>query len=298
MSETPTIFCLMGPTASGKTDLAIDLLKHLPCEIISVDSAMVYREMNIGTSKPSPDILKETPHRLIDICDPSEIYSAGNFRDDALREINNIISYGKIPLLVGGTMLYFHALQNELANLPKAQPEIREKILQEAEKNGWEYLHERLKKIDDPQRLQRALEVYEITGKSLTDLIEESSNQKLPFRFINFALIPNDRNKLNEVIANRFDKMLKQGLIEEVEKLFYRGDLHIDLPSIRAVGYRQVWEYLSGNIDKELMREKAIIATRQLAKRQMTWLRSWKNLITLESQNKNNIERILKDLKS
>jgi tRNA dimethylallyltransferase len=300
----PTMICLMGPTASGKTDLAIKLIQHLPCEIISVDSAMIYRGMDIGTAKPSADILKEAPHRLLDIRDPSEKYSAGDFREDALQEINQIISAGKIPLLVGGTMLYFHTLQNGLAALPKADPEIREMISQKAQTQGWMFLHEELKKIDpvaaqrihpnDPQRLQRALEVYEATGKTLTQLIEESSRTDLPFQFLNFALVPNDKNTFHETIKKRFEIMLKQGFIEEVEKLFHREDLSADLPSIRSVGYRQIWEYLSGEINLETMKEKGIAATRQLAKRQMTWLRSWKSDLRLfEMENKNKLNEIL-----
>jgi len=302
----PTVICLMGPTASGKTDLAVKLVQHLPCDIISVDSAMVYRGMDIGTAKPTADILKIAPHRLLDICDPAESYSAGQFRADALREINSIIQYNRIPLLVGGTMLYFHALQNGLADLPGANPEIREKINQEAQLHGWQKLHERLQKIDpiaaerihpnDPQRLQRALEIYEITGKSLTALIAEEAIQKLPYQIINIAIAPADRQLLHERITNRFNKMLAQGFIAEVEELYQRGDLHPDLPSIRAVGYRQAWDYLSGKITFEEMRERAIIATRQLAKRQMTWLRSWENLQWINSEDNDYLAKLLNSL--
>lgn len=305
--KMPVVICLMGPTASGKTDLAVNLVQHLPCEIVSVDSVMIYRGMNIGTAKPTANILKDAPHRLLDIRDPCEKYSAGDFRQDALGEIHQIISAGKIPLLVGGTMLYFHTLQNGLATLPKANPEIREMILQKAQTQGWLFLHETLKKIDpiaasrihpnDPQRLQRALEVYEATGKTLTQLIDESSNQSHPFQFLNFALLPHDREVFHKTIENRFEIMLKSGFIEEVKKLFHREDLSADLPSIRSVGYRQIWEYLSGEANLETMKEKAIAATRQLAKRQMTWLRSWKSeMLLFRMENKNKLAEILESV--
>lgn len=285
----------MGPTASGKTDLAIELVQKYPCDIVSVDSAMIYREMDIGTAKPSADILKIAPHRLIDIRDPAEPYSAGDFRDDAIREIENILSSNRIPLLVGGTMLYFNALQNGIANLPKANPEIRAQLAHELEQLGLNYLHERLKKIDpvaaerihpnDPQRTLRMLEIHMITGKKPSDLFLELASQSLPYKFVNLAIAPKDRETLHKNIATRFKQMLKTGLIEEVEKLFKRGDLHPDLPSIRAVGYRQVWDYLANNLSYDEMQERAIIATRQLAKRQMTWLRSWENLQWVECEN-------------
>lgn len=294
-SNLPLIICLMGPTASGKTDLAVKIVQQLPCEIISVDSAMVYRGMDIGTAKPTPDILKIAPHRLLDICDPAESYSAGQFRADAVREINDIIQHKRIPLLVGGTMLYFHALQRGLADLPQANPQIREQINQEAQLHSWQKLHERLQKIDpiaaqrihpnDPQRLQRALEVYEITGKSLTTLLAEETKNKLPYHVINIAIATDDKKLLHNRIAERFNKMLQQGFIEEVEKLYRRGDLHPDLPSIRAVGYRQAWDYLDNKISFEEMQQCAIIATRQLAKRQMTWLKRWDNLQWLTSED-------------
>lgn len=301
----------MGPTASGKTDLAVELVKRLPVEIISVDSAMVYRGMDIGTAKPSVDILTIAPHRLLDICDPAEPYSAGQFRTDALREITDIIAQEKIPLLVGGTMLYFHILQQGIARLPIADPAIRQKILDEAQQYGWQALHERLQKIDpntaqrihpnDPQRLQRALEVYELTGKTLTEFFtnnnESSSNSDLSsnpkLSFTNIALMPKDRALLHKKIEQRFDKMLQQGFIAEVEVLFKRGDLNPDLPSMRSVGYRQAWDYLAGNINHEEMRERAIAATRQLAKRQMTWLRSWDHVHSFASEDENRLEKII-----
>jgi tRNA dimethylallyltransferase len=302
-----TIICLMGPTASGKTALAVELVQHLPCEIISVDSAMIYREMNIGTAKPSAEILKIAPHRLLNICDPAENYSAGQFRRDALREIEDIVARGKIPLLVGGTMLYFHVLQHGIAKLPPANQKIRQQILNDAEQYSWQTLHDRLQKIDpvaaqrihpnDPQRLQRALEVYELSGKTLTELQNGNTKDKLPYNVINIAIAPNDRHILHQKIAERFDDMLQKGFIAEVEKLFARGDLHPNLPSMRSVGYRQAWDYLAGKLTYEEMHARAIIATRQLAKRQLTWLRSWKDVYTIDSEDPNCLKKILTILK-
>lgn len=279
------IICLMGPTASGKTALAVELVQHLPCEIISVDSAMVYRGMDIGTAKPTADILAIAPHRLLDIRDPADSYSAGQFCADAKREIDAIFALKKIPLLVGGTMLYFHALQNGLATLPPADPAVRAKILQTAEIQGWTALHQQLQKIDpiaaqrihpnDPQRLQRALEVHAITGKTLTELCSNNADHLFGTNIINIALLPDDRLQLQVQIAARFQTMLQQGLLDEVQALYQRGDLVADLPAIRAVGYRQVWDYLDGKLSYAEMQERAIIATRQLAKRQLTWLRNW-----------------------
>lgn len=297
------IICLMGPTAAGKTDLAVELAQRFPCEIISVDSAMVYRGMDIGTAKPSADILKSAPHRLLDIRDPSEPYSAGQFRADALHEIANIIAQQRIPLLVGGTMLYFHVLQYGLAQLPRANAEIRNRILEEAERYGWQVLHERLQKIDpvaakrihphDPQRLQRALEVYELTGKTITALQQEQAAAALPYSVINIVVAPTDRAQLHEAIAQRFEQMLQQGLVAEVERLYHRGDLHPNLPSIRAVGYRQVWDYLAGHSRYDEMRQRGIIATRQLAKRQLTWLRSWEHTHWFASEDPQRFDQIM-----
>lgn len=293
----------MGPTACGKTELAVELVQRLPCEIISVDSAMVYRGMDIGTAKPGAEILKIAPHRLLDIRDPAENYSAGDFRKDALREINNVIANNRVPLLVGGTMLYFHALQRGIAELPTANPQIRNHITQEAEKHGWQLLHQRLAQIDpiaaqrihpnDPQRIQRALEIYELTGKTRTEWqTQDSSPQQLPYPVINIALIPADREKLQQKIAKRFQTMLEHGFIDEVEKLVQRGDLHSELPSMRAVGYRQVWEYLAGKLNYAEMQERSIIATRQLAKRQLTWLRGWEDLQIFASEDTNSFVKI------
>ncbi|MEZ5476585.1 MAG: tRNA (adenosine(37)-N6)-dimethylallyltransferase MiaA [Thiolinea sp.] len=283
----PAIF-LMGPTAGGKTDLAIALHEQLNAELISVDSALVYRDMSIGTAKPDAATLQRAPHRLIDFLDPAQSYSAADFRADALREMAEITASGRIPLLVGGTMLYFRALQYGLSQLPSADRQVRARLEAEAEQQGWQALHERLQGIDpeaarrihpnDPQRLQRALEVYELTGRSLTELQQAERQQACPYRLHKLALLPDDRRWLHERIEQRFDQMLAQGFLEEVQALYRRGDLNPAMPAVRAVGYRQAWAYLDGKIDYNLMRNRAIVATRQLAKRQMTWLRSEQDL--------------------
>ncbi|MET0012328.1 MAG: tRNA (adenosine(37)-N6)-dimethylallyltransferase MiaA [Sedimenticola sp.] len=282
--DLPLAIFLMGPTASGKTDLAIALTEHLPCDIISVDSALVYRGMDIGTAKPSAEELARAPHRLIDICDPSESYSAAQFREDALREMAEITAAGRIPLLVGGTMLYFRALQYGLSELPAANAAIRARLEQDAALHGWQGMHERLAAVDpaaasrihpnDPQRIQRALEVYEITGKSLTELQDRDGEQKLPYRLVKLVRAPREREVLHQRIADRFHKMLAQGFEEEVRGLLQQGSLVPDMPSMRSVGYRQMLKYLLGEWDRETMIEKGIVATRQLAKRQFTWLRA------------------------
>jgi tRNA dimethylallyltransferase len=280
----PPAILLMGPTASGKTDLAVGLVARLPCEIVSVDSAMVYRGMDIGTAKPGPDVLARAPHRLIDILDPVESYSAARFRADALREMAQITARGRIPLLVGGTMLYFRALQRGLAPLPDADPAVREALDVEAERIGWPALHARLARVDpasaarihpnDPQRIQRALEVHALTGRPLGDLIRSSHAAELPYRAIKLVRAPADRQVLGERIERRLRAMVAEGLVEEVERLWARGDLRDDMPSMRCVGYRQVLPYLRGDYDREEMTLRAIYATRQLAKRQFTWLRA------------------------
>ena len=297
----------MGPTASGKTNLAIDLLSHLEFEIISVDSAMIYRGMDIGTAKPSALILKQAPHRLIDTHDPGEVYSAAEFRSDAIRAIEEIFNNGRIPLLVGGTMLYFHVLQQGIATLPMANPLIREQLKKDLKDFGLKKLHERLSGVDpiaaqrihpnDPQRILRALEVFQISGKTLTKLQRTPTLSSLPYLFINIALLPSDRNLLYKAIVTRFQTMLDLGFIEEVEKLFKRGDLHANLPAIRTVGYRQIWNYLLNTISYNEMQDRAIIATRQLAKRQLTWLRSWPDLKLLVSHDKENVKKIMALLK-
>ncbi|MGI9273589.1 MAG: tRNA (adenosine(37)-N6)-dimethylallyltransferase MiaA [Endozoicomonas sp.] len=292
-ADLPPAIFLMGPTASGKTDLAIALSEALPCELISVDSALVYRGMDIGTAKPSAEELARAPHRLIDIRDPAQPYSAAEFREDALREMTDITSTGKIPLLVGGTMLYFKALRDGLARLPAADPQIREQLLAEANRSGWEQLHKRLAQVDpraaerikptDTQRLQRALEVYQSTGRPLSDWHQEQEDNCLPYRVVNLAIAPKERSVLHQRIEKRFRQMLAQNFIDEVRGLYGRDDLYPFLPSIRAVGYRQVWGYLEGELSYDEMVEKGIVATRQLAKRQLTWLRSWPEVHWLDS---------------
>ena len=280
----PLAIFLMGPTASGKTDLAIQLRQHLPVEVISVDSALIYRGMDIGTAKPSKAELALAPHRLIDICDPAESYSAANFRTDALREMQEISAQGKIPLLVGGTMLYYKALLEGLSPLPSADEKVRSEIEAKAALIGWGGLHQELSKIDpisaqrinpnDSQRINRALEVFYLTGKTLTELTAQKG-EALPYDILQFAIAPEQREVLHLRIEQRFHKMIELGFQQEVEKLYRRPDLNENLPSIRCVGYRQMWEYLRGDYDHDEMVFRGICATRQLAKRQITWLRGW-----------------------
>ena len=280
----PLAIFLMGPTASGKTDLAIQLRQQLPVEVISVDSALIYRGMDIGTAKPSKAELALAPHRLIDICDPAESYSAANFRTDALREMQEISAQGKIPLLVGGTMLYYKALLEGLSPLPSADEKVRSEIEAKAALIGWGGLHQELSKIDpisaqrinpnDSQRINRALEVFYLTGKTLTQLMAQKG-EALPYDILQFAIAPEQREVLHLRIEQRFHKMIELGFQQEVEKLYRRPDLNENLPSIRCVGYRQMWEYLRGDYDHDEMVFRGICATRQLAKRQITWLRGW-----------------------
>jgi len=301
----PCIF-LMGPTASGKTDLAIALRQHFPCDIISVDSALVYRDMDIGTAKPDAETLREAPHRLIDIRDPSEAYSAADFRADALKEIKAIHATGRIPLLVGGTGLYFRALQQGLSDLPAADPVVRERLLQQANELGWTAMHERLATIDpdtaqrihpnDPQRIQRALEVYEVSGETMSQWYAKTKTQAWEYPVVKIILSPAQRQVLHDRIAQRFQQMLSMGLVDEVQALFDRGDLDLSLPSLRCVGYRQTWQYLLGEIDYETLKEKGIIATRQLAKRQLTWLRAEKEAQWFDSQQADITQHVLKYL--
>ncbi|KFC77959.1 tRNA dimethylallyltransferase [Ewingella americana] len=283
----------MGPTASGKTALAMSLLEHLPVELISVDSALIYRGMDVGTAKPTAEELSHAPHRLIDILDPSEAYSAADFRADALREMAEITARNKIPLLVGGTMMYFKALLEGLSPLPPADADVRQRIEAQAAESGWESLHAQLREIDpvaalrihpnDPQRLSRALEVFFISGKTLTELTK-ISGETLPYHVHQFAIAPTRRELLHERIEQRFSQMLLNGFEDEVRTLKARGDLHTDLPSIRCVGYRQMWSYLSGETDYDEMVYRGVCATRQLAKRQMTWLRGWEGVEWLDTE--------------
>ncbi|OTQ52464.1 tRNA (adenosine(37)-N6)-dimethylallyltransferase MiaA [Gilliamella apis] len=293
------IISLMGPTASGKTAFAMELYDKYPIDIISVDSALIYCGMDIGSAKPTKQEQQKYPHKLIDICDPAESYSAANFRHDAIEEIEKSLSNGRTPLLVGGTMLYFKALIEGLSPLPAADSEIRQQIEEKANKLGWQAIHEELKKVDpvsaqrihpnDPQRLNRALEVYLISGKSLTELTQESG-EALPYDIMQLAIMPEDRAELHQRIEQRFLQMLDQGFEEEVKTLMQRSDLHTNLPSIRCVGYRQMWEYLNGDTSYDEMVFKGICATRQLAKRQITWLRGWKQPITwLNQDNKDTV---------
>ncbi|WP_269619968.1 tRNA (adenosine(37)-N6)-dimethylallyltransferase MiaA [Zhongshania sp. BJYM1] len=283
----------MGPTAAGKTDLALALSDHLPCDLISVDSALVYRGLNIGSAKPDAATLVRYPHQLIDICDPSEPYSAAQFRRDALAAMAASTAAGRIPVLVGGTMLYFKALIEGLADMPSADPQVRADINAKATELGWPAIHAELAAIDPEsaerihpnhsQRLSRALEVYRISGITMSEWRARQSAQSLPYNVHQFAIAPSDRSVLHARIEQRLQQMFAGGFIDEVAGLMARGDLHPDLPSIRAVGYRQVWEYLRGDYEVEAAFERALIATRQLAKRQLTWLRGWPDLIWLDT---------------
>jgi tRNA dimethylallyltransferase len=289
----PQAIFLMGPTASGKTALAIALRQQLPVDVISVDSALVYRGLDIGSAKPSAEEQALAPHQLIDIRDPAEPYSAADFCEDALAAMKVSSDAGRIPLLVGGTMLYFKALLEGMAEMPKASPEIRAAIAQQAESQGWESVHAELAKVDPEmaaeihpnhsQRLSRALEVYRASGRTMSELrAEQRRSGAKPltdqYRVTQIAIAPRNRAVLHRRIEQRFKLMLEQGLVAEVEALRARGDLHCDLPAIRAVGYRQVWDYLEGDYTKDQMLERGVIATRQLAKRQLTWLRGWPDL--------------------
>jgi len=291
-SSLPPAVFVMGPTASGKTDLAIELVQQFPVDVISVDSALVYRDMNIGTAKPSAEELALAPHRLIDVVDPTESYSAARFREDALQEMAEITAAGRIPLLVGGTMLYFRALEQGLSRLPRADEAVRRQLIEEAERNGWGHMHEKLAAVDpaaadrihpnDPQRIQRALEVHAVTGRPMSELQQEERGEKLPYRIIKFILAPHTREELRERIARRFHGMLEAGFEQEVRELLEKYPLSPDLPSMRSVGYRQMLLYILGEWSYDEMVSKGITATHQLAKRQMTWLRSEKNAVWLQ----------------
>lgn len=310
--KKPLAICLMGPTAAGKTDLAVSLATSHDCEIISVDSALIYKGMDIGTAKPEAEVLAKAPHRLIDIRDPSEVYSAAEFRKDALREMAEITSRGKTPLLVGGTMMYFKALCQGIASMPPADETLRQELSVWADEHGWPALHERLGQLDpevalkihpnNRQRLLRAMEVCMLSGKKMSDLWagknwqndeqqenyrhwDEASLGGLPYHVVNFAISPAQRQTLHDRIKLRFEQMLSSGFLDEVKQLRLRDDLHSDLPSIRSVGYRQAWEYLEGACSYDEMVEKGVAATRQLAKRQLTWLRKWPEVNWLETES-------------
>lgn len=308
----PAIF-LMGPTASGKTGAAVELHSKLPVEIISVDSALVFKDMNIGTAKPDAEMLAKAPHHLIDLIPPTQAYSAANFRNDALRLMAEITARGKVPLLVGGTMLYFNALQHGLSHLPEASPEIRAQIEQEAEHIGWPAIHAKLAEIDpataarlqptDAQRIERALEVYRLTGSTMTALHKASTADVLLYRLLKIALVPSERKALHERIALRFEQMLEVGFVDEVKALLKQyPSLTPESTAMRCVGYRQALEYLVGEYDLAQLRDRGIFATRQLAKRQLTWLRGMEDVVEMDCLNPqlnclvlNEIERFLKE---
>jgi len=292
----PRVLFIMGPTASGKTDLGLRLAAHRDVALISVDSALIYRQMDIGTAKPDAQTLRQYPHALIDILDPTEAYSAADFVEDATREIENALEQNKLPVLVGGTILYFKALAEGLAKLPEANPELRAQLEAEAAEKGWPAMHAKLAELDplsgtrlkplDSQRIQRALEVVLLTGRSIESFWQEQAEKVLPWDLLPLALMPMDRAELHRRIALRYDLMLEQGFKAEVETLRARGDLHLGMPSMRCVGYRQMWRHLDGELTESEMVDKAVVATRQLAKRQMTWLRGWDGAICVDPLDK------------
>jgi tRNA dimethylallyltransferase len=296
MNHKPLAVAIMGPTASGKTAAALAIARHIPVEIVSVDSALVYREMDIGTAKPSADELAAVPHHLIDIIDPHESYSVMQFRTDAIRLVGEIAARGKLPLLVGGTMMYFKGLQDGLDDLPTADAAVRAAIEDEAARIGWPGMHDKLRAVDpataerlapnDAQRINRALEIHRLSGQPMSALLARREKQDLPFDLVPFALEPSDRAILHARIAQRFDAMLgtrdDAGIVAAVARLRTRSDLSPNLPSMRCVGYRQAWDYLDGRIDRAGLRETGIVATRQLAKRQLTWLRSMPERIVID----------------
>lgn len=295
------VIAIMGPTASGKTGLALDIAAKVESEVISVDSALVYKGMDIGTAKPTQEEQAGVVHHLIDIIDPAQSYSVSQFVNDTNALIGDILARGKVPILAGGTMMYFNALINGISPLPKSDEKIRDEITQQAQRLGWSKLHDELRGVDpisgerihpnDPQRITRALEVYRSTGKTLTHW-QQQEGEKCPYNIAQFAIAPADRAVLHERIVTRFDLMLEQGFENEVVKLYERSDLHEDLPSIRSVGYRQMWQYLDGQLSYAEMRERGIIATRQLAKRQLTWLRGWEQVTWLDTFANDNLTKI------
>lgn len=295
------VIAIMGPTASGKTGLALDIAAKIESEVISVDSALVYKGMDIGTAKPTQEEQAGVVHHLIDIIDPAESFSVSQFVNDTNALIGDILSRGKVPILAGGTMMYFNALINGISPLPKSNEKVRDEITQQAQRLGWSKLHDELRGVDpisgerihpnDPQRITRALEVYRSTGKTLTHW-QQQEGERCPYNIAQFAIAPADRAVLHERIATRFDMMLEAGFEQEVTKLYERSDLHEDLPSIRSVGYRQMWQYLDGQLNYAEMRERGIIATRQLAKRQLTWLRGWEQVTWLDTFANDNLTKI------
>jgi len=292
MNVRPSAIFLMGPTASGKTSVAVELAQRLPVELISVDSALVYRDMNIGTAKPDATTLARAPHHLIDIINPTEAYSAAAFRIDALRLMEDITTRGKIPLLVGGTMLYFKALHEGLSDLPPSDPAVRAALDAEIAQHGIKHLHSQLAKVDvetaarlkptDTQRIQRAMEIYRITGSPMSTLISQERSAELPYDITAIALVPSDRAQLHARIATRFKVMLEQGLVDELRMLRDKYPLHPNMAAMRCVGYRQAWQYMEGEINEAQLLETGLAATRQLAKRQLTWLRSMANNIEID----------------
>jgi len=302
----PAIF-LMGPTASGKTGAAVALYSQLPIELISVDSALVFRDMNIGTAKPDAETLAQAPHYLIDIIPPTAAYSAANFRTDALRLMADITARGKVPVLVGGTMLYFKALQGGLSSLPEADPQVRQQIEHEAAQVGWPAMHAKLAQVDpetaarlqpnDVQRIERALEVYRLSGQTMTALHQASAGEALPYRLLKIALVPSERKVLHERIALRFDQMLADGFIDEVKALVKKyPELTADSTSMRCVGYRQALEHLAGLYDSKELRDRGIFATRQLAKRQLTWLRGMDDIVEIDCLSPKLHETVLHEI--
>lgn len=306
MKALPPAIFLMGPTTSGKTGVAVELAQTLPVELISVDSALVYRDMNIGTAKPDAETLRIAPHHLINIIKPTEVYSAAAFRHDALNLMADITARGKIPLLVGGTMLYFRALQNGLNELPVADSDIRAELDAIIAEHGIAYLHQQLADVDaetatrlspnDTQRVQRAMEIYRVTGTPMSELLKKENDYSLPYRTINIALIPSDRKVLHQRITTRFEQMMKQGLVEEVRALRRQYELHPNLPSMRCVGYRQAWQFIDGEINETQLFETGLAATRQLAKRQLTWLRSTPDVIEIDCLSTNLTPQVCAEL--
>ena len=305
MNTSPPVICLAGPTAAGKSAATLALARHWPVEIITVDSATIYRDMDIGTAKPSAQERALVPQHLLDIRDPAQSYSAAEFCTDATALIKQIRARGRIPLLCGGTMMYYKALREGLNDLPGANSEVRQALEAQAEQLGWPALHARLAEVDpitaqrlapnDSQRIQRALEIWHLSGQPMSTLLQQGrpGNAEDGPNYLTVSMEPSDRLALHRRIAQRYHLMLEQGLVEEVQRLYDRGDLHPGLPSIRCVGYRQLWDYLDGNVSKTHAVEQAIAATRQLAKRQLTWLRAQPDRIIVDCLAPNAAAQVL-----